>query len=65
MKRGFQSSVTQEEARRSVRQNARIVAKERKGGPIYLPFEGQDSLPEAAPAWWERWVPRILSEKAR
>ncbi len=62
--RGFQSSVTQEEAKRSVRQNARIVARERKGGPIYLPFEGQDSAPQAEPAWWERWVPRLLSRRS-
>jgi glycosyltransferase involved in cell wall biosynthesis len=62
--RGFQSSVTQEEAKRSVRQNARIVAKERKGGPIYLPFEGQESAPEPEPAWWERWVPRLLSRRS-
>ncbi|MNK58636.1 Glycosyl transferase family 2 [compost metagenome] len=60
--RGFQSSVTQEEARRSVRQNARVVAKDRKGGPIYLPFEGQ-AMTEPEPVWWERFLPRSLSRR--
>ncbi len=63
VKRGFQSSVTQEEAKESVRRNARIVAKERKGGPIYLPFDGQETLPDPEPTWWERWVPRALSRR--
>lgn len=53
--RGFQSSVTQEEARLSVRRNAREVARDRRRGAIYLPFEGQDLL-ESPPTWWERWV---------
>ncbi len=63
--RGFQSSVTQEEARRSVKQNARAVAKDRKGGPIYLPFEGQDALAEPETTWWERWLSRVTTRGAR
>lgn len=65
VKRGFQSSVTQQEAKASVRRNARIVAKERKGGPIYLPFEGQELLFEPQPSWWERWLPSALSRRSR
>ncbi|GEM_PF-1393585 len=59
---GFQSSVTQEEARRSVRRNAGIAARDRKHGPIYLPFEGQPTE-EPKLAWWERWIPGALSRK--
>lgn len=63
--RRFKSSISREEIRRSIRRNSREVAKERKGGPIYLPFDGQPPAPEPEPEWWERWVPRLLMRRTR
>jgi glycosyltransferase involved in cell wall biosynthesis len=62
--RGFVSSVTQEEARLSVRQNARKAARDRKAGPIFLPFEGQ-AASEPDPSLWERWGARLSSRRPR